>query len=156
MPRDFTRGAPHLAVGPLADGGRVKIVQLVPFGDIGTALKNLTGGGETNRWIRCQIEIVEFSKLPAWLPKWQETCEALASIYDWCKEELGIPKRAAYTQPLTAGVIWATSSNPRRRAPKFGKEAGWFGHVDVPENDHWDPGSLQLAPLFKGEWKGLR
>lgn len=157
MPRDFSRGVPHLAIGRLSGTAtRVRLVQLESFGEIATALQNDAGGIETNRLIRCQIEIVEFSKLQPWLPHFQETCEILASVYDWCEEHLGIPKRAPYTKPLTSGVVWATESNPRRRNPKFGKEAGWFGHVDIPENGHWDPGSLRLEPLFKGVWEGIR
>jgi hypothetical protein len=24
-----------------------------------------------------------------------------------------------------------------------------YGHVDIPDNDHWDPGSLEYAQLFQ-------
>jgi peptidoglycan recognition protein len=31
---------------------------------------------------------------------------------------------------------------------KWGNEPGWFGHVEIPGNSHWDPGSLKYGALF--------
>lgn len=147
IPGSFSRGIPHMCPGAPRLGARPILTQWLPLGQYGTALENHAGGVETNRWIRMQIEIVGFSSLEPWLPANKELRVILASLYEFAEQELGIPERSAYKTELGPGV-WAVESNPHRVAAKFGKEAGWFGHVDVPENDHWDPGSLKRDVLL--------
>jgi hypothetical protein len=43
---------------------------------------------------------------------------------------------------------WATESFQRRNAGKWGVEAGWYGHVEIPENSHWDPGALLWSSII--------
>lgn len=151
----FTRGYPHLSVGQPGAGRRSVIGQCIYFGQYGTALANDSGGIETNRWVRCQIEIVGYSSLEPWLPVDPEQRAQLAAVYEWCEKELGIPERRpfpdAMTEKLKPGVYWATSRNPRRLSGKFGKQAGWFNHLEVPENDHWDAGAMKTRVLLREE-----
>lgn len=151
MPSSFSRGIPHFAPGPLHAGGRPKLTQWLPLGHYGTALQNDPGGLETNRWIRVQIEIVGYSSLDPWLPASPEYRSMLASLYEWCSKELGIPERSVFPNTLQRGTVWATEHNSHRKASRFGQVAGWYGHVDVPENDHWDPGSLKRDHLLGQE-----
>jgi hypothetical protein len=40
------------------------------------------------------------------------------------------------------GLAGSSRRNTHRKAGKFGKIAGWYGHGDMPDPDvHWDPGS---------------
>jgi hypothetical protein len=71
--------------------------------------------------------------------------DLIASLMMVCEAEYGIP----LTRPWPDGVYGrARASDPHRHEGKFGSVAGWFGHGDVPDNDHWDPGNLQWQGLF--------
>lgn len=140
--------APNFMVGRNPEG-KVEIVQFIPIGKMAAAVQNLAGGVETNRWARVQIEIVGFSSLKPWLPG-EDVCHALASLFDAIHDNPlgGIPLKRPFPDTLEAGITWASASNPRRRSGKWGTVSGWFGHVEVPENDHWDCGSLQVQDIF--------
>jgi hypothetical protein len=142
--------APHFTV----PDDELRIYQHVALGRISNSLRNPSGGVETNAWTRVQIEIVGFSSLRPWLPSTARQQTVLASLLEWCQRQLGIPERRVFRDRLKSGVIWATESNPRRREaltpdqPNWGGTAGWWGHVEVPENTHWDPGSLKASVLL--------
>jgi len=44
---------------------------------------------------------------------------------------------------------WATYSFRRRKDGNWGRVSGWYGHVEVPENAHWDPGALRWSVLLE-------
>lgn len=148
LPAYSTGACPHLTIGPRSARGRSEIFQHVPFGQIATALQNDAGGIETNRLVRCQIEIVGYSSLVPWLPADDEQAMQIASVFEWAAKELDIPEHRPFPDRLEHGVVWAVEGNPRRRAAKFGKQPGWFKHCEVPENDHWDTGSLEESVLL--------
>jgi Putative peptidoglycan binding domain/N-acetylmuramoyl-L-alanine amidase len=133
-----THFAPHFALGKSASG-RVVVYQLVPIGFIGAALVT------HNDLAIVQVEMVGFSKETAWFPD-DETAAALAGLMAACRDEYGIP----LWRPWADGVYgMATASDPHRNAGQFGKDAGWFGHGDVPAPDsHWDPGAFQWSRVF--------
>jgi N-acetylmuramoyl-L-alanine amidase len=124
--------APHFMVGRDARKA-VRILQLVPLETMAAALENRPGGVETNRVCRAQIELVGFSKHELWLPE-QEVAEALAALMLALRDAAGIPLRH-----VIAG----------RKPDLWVKAAGWLGHIDVPENSHWDPGNLDWHALLK-------
>ncbi len=131
--------APHFMVGYDETEGRVRIVQLVQVGTIGAALV-------THNWLaRVQVEVIGFSKETPWVFD-DETAAAVASLMAACKDAYGIP----LSRPWPDGVYGkATALDPHRNAGQFGRDAGWFGHGDVPSPDsHWDPGNLQWSVLF--------
>lgn len=133
--------APHFLVG----AGR--IAQLVPLGKMAAALENDPGGVETNSLARVQIEVVAFSKETPWLPLPPVT-QALAALLGTLESEAGIPLTRPFPDKMPPKP-WATESFARRRAGKWGKTAGWYGHVEVPENAHWDPGALRWSELLE-------
>ncbi len=132
--------APHFAL----DGRR--IIQLLPLGVIGCACENQSGGVETNRLVRAQIEVAGKSKTKSWLPD-PATTEALADLLATLKRAAEIPLKRPFPEKMPP-LPWATATFSRRSAGKWGKTAGWFGHVEVPENSHWDPGALQWTKLL--------
>jgi hypothetical protein len=48
---------------------------------------------------------------------------------------------------------WATASFRRRHAGKWGEVPGWYGHVEIPGNSHWDPGWLKWSSLLSAAKK---
>lgn len=132
--------APHF----LVDKGR--IAQLLPLGWIGAALENASGGVETNGWAVAQIEVVGFSKATPWVfPK--ETMDVLANLMYALKLECDVPFFRPFPDTMPP-LPWATTDFSRRKSGKWGTTAGWFGHVEVPENSHWDPGALDWSQLI--------
>jgi len=130
--------APHLQV----QGKRIG--QAVPFGEMAAAFENDAGGVETNRWCRCQIEIVANSQESLWLPD-AATVTTLAHIMVWGKENLGIPISRPFGSDDLGAKPWATEDYHRRHAGKWGNEPGWFMHVEIPENAHWDGGMYRWS-----------
>jgi hypothetical protein len=132
--------APHFAL----DGHR--IVQMIPLGMIGCALENRPGGVETNRIVRAQIEVAGKSQQKAWVPD-PQTLDALADLMATLKFAADIPLKRPFAEKMPPQP-WAVANFSRRRAGKWGTTAGWFGHVEVPENAHWDPGALQWSKVL--------
>ena len=137
--------APHFLVG--RDRlGKTRIAQLVPLGKLACALENDPGGTETNRWLRAQVELVGFSKQKPWLPD-AKTLDALVALMRTLEQVADIP----FSRPFGAAMPsapWASAQNSHRRSGTFGSKPGWYGHVDMPENEHWDPGHLRWDALF--------
>jgi hypothetical protein len=111
-------------------------------------LQNDAGGTETNTIVRLQIEIIGFSSRRSWLPDSAFQRDALAAIKQLAKQELDIPIRHVHPDKQDQGVI-ASEAYPRRHE-KFPNVPGWYAHVEVPENDHWDWGSLRWDDLEGG------
>lgn len=108
-----------------------KPYQHIPANRASRALRNESGGVQTNRWNAFQIEIV------GWVNK-----ITFKSIYrdvaQWLKEVRGCP--------LTCSVRWLSydSSYGRSRVrlspTQWANYSGHCGHMHVPENSHGDPG----------------
>jgi hypothetical protein len=133
--------SPHFMLGYREATKKVEIVQFVPINFIGAALK---AGGHHNADAIVQIEMVGFSDEKLWLPE-QDTLDALCSLFNVCEYEWGIP----LSHPWPDGDYGMAGFHTKHRGSgKFGKVAGWFGHGDVPDNDHWDPGNLRWSKVF--------
>ena len=145
--------APHFIVGP------TQILQLVPLGMEATALEHDTDlPFETNRWAVAQIEIEGHSDLDPWLPA-APIRDRLEALMFALKDKAGIPLSRAFPNPLKRGVTWATASNPRRtiQPPRWGVVPGWWMHLEIPGNEHWDAGNIEWDPLLAGaKTAGLR
>jgi hypothetical protein len=137
--------APHFLVG--RDRlGRIRVAQLVPLGMLACALENRPGGGETNRWVRAQIEVVGYSQEAPWLPD-PATLDALVALMQTLEQVAEIP----FSRPFGVEMPtkpWTADDNSHRTSGIFGTKPGWYGHIDLPENAHWDPGYLQWDALF--------
>jgi hypothetical protein len=98
-------------------------------------LKNRPGGVETNRDSAVQIEIVGFAGAPKDVP----TLRAVARLCRWIEAEHGIPQKWPNGRPR-ASTNGHDPGGHNRNAIAWDTEAGHYGHSQVPENDHWDPG----------------
>lgn len=124
--------APHFLISDS------RIAQLVPIGMSGASLVT------HNNAALVQIEVVAYSKEQPWFPD-DATAARLAEVLSTCYHLFGIP----LSRPFPDGNWGKYGDNPNRHANKWGVEAGWFGHGDVPSPDsHWDPGNLQWSRLF--------
>lgn len=137
------RYAPTFLIGPH------RIAQLLELGAVCGALENHEGGVETNRIAAVQIEVAGFSQeRPYTFGK--GTDDPLAALLGALRIEVGIPLSRPFPDAMPPGGsnVWARESFARRSAGKWGTTPGWFGHVEIPENSHWDPGALQWAKIF--------
>lgn len=125
----------HLIWNPVSG----EIIQMIPSDRAGRALRNLTGGVQTNRQgsVCTQIEVVG----RAVNPFTDGPMVGRETVLEWVRS-LGIPD------------VWPAGPPPR--APKthhasaqvWNTKAGHYGHSQVPENDHNDPGCIDIRKLF--------
>jgi hypothetical protein len=95
-----------------------------------------------------QIEIVEFSKLDPWLPKPSSliplvTLMALLHRRGFVATGLRRPDR----WPLRLDRLPAAVDTYYRRFEVW-DDPHVYGHVEIPGDEHWDPGSLDYPALF--------
>jgi hypothetical protein len=125
----------HIIIHPITG----EMVQMLPVNGSAKALSNPSGGVETNRCgsLVIQISFVArasdpFTRFP--LPGWPQLREW---IVNW-----GVPLYWAGPQPV--GKVDRVSNS------FWNTESGWYGHCCVPENDHHDPGAIDLNVLLGG------
>lgn len=126
-------------------------IQLLPYTATGKALRNLPGGVETNRREAdgdptvdvIQVELVGYAAAvagydDAWYRNLRDFLIRLCS-------QLGIP----YRFPRRFATDYADAANVRCTPDEWLDPAlaGIVGHCHAPENDHWDPGPLDIARL---------
>lgn len=140
-----THYAPHFLVGR-DKTSKVRIVQFVWLGHWASALENHAGGVETNTVAVAQIEVAAYSKQKPWQLD-AGILDALASLLAELHTECGIPLTRPFPDAMPP-LPWAVESFSRRHAGKWGKVAGWYGHVEIPENSHWDPGAYKWSELL--------
>jgi hypothetical protein len=107
------------------------------------ALQNHAGGVETNRWHAVQIEMVaraEWPKTPALLAQ-------AARLARWIESAHGIPQIWPNGYPLPAQGGHDPGGH-NRNAQNWLNQGGHYGHCHVPENTHWDPGTIDVAALM--------
>lgn len=106
------------------------------------ALRNLAGGIETNTDSAIQIEVVGFAGQPNNHPAVQ--LNALKALMRWIEGATGV-------KPIGPGKPFATGygqNSLRLTNAQWDAFNGWCGHCHVPENDHWDPGAIDLGALL--------
>ena len=127
--------------------GRFEIFQHIPINRAARTLKH-NGSTQTNRANAIQIEIVGICDPPKMtggvldVPRFPRAY--LEGIAEWMRwvEEHGVKREAtvAFKTPPAKGV---------RLSPAAWKTYnGWLGHQHVPENDHVDPGAIDIATLL--------
>lgn len=144
--------APHFMIGPSSKGG-IRLIQFLPLNRAGKTAKNAPGGVETNRRSAIQIEMVGTAdpRLPwgnSYVGKWNATyLDAIAHLMRWIETQTGIKRYAPanwVAYPASYGV-----RAPQRMSPVAWNDFnGWCGHQHVPENDHGDPGALNINYLL--------
>jgi len=108
-------------------------------------------GDTTNDPYCIQIEIVGRSQLDPWLPKPESLGPLVALMAFLHKRQIvktALARPTNWADKLDRGPQ-AVSTYYRRQAGLWPQTPGVYGHVDIPGNDHWDPGSLQYATLFE-------
>jgi hypothetical protein len=128
--------------------GGTRIIQHIPLGFMAAALEH-TRNPPTNGWARVQIETAGRSSEHYWLPE-PKTLDSLARLMAALSfnDVAGIPLSRPFADPMPAPP-WSTPLFSRRLSGHWGRTAGWYGHVDVPENSHWDPGALLWGEVLR-------
>jgi len=131
--------------------------QHIPANRASRALRNESGGVQTNRWNVFQIEICGYANKVAYHP-------VMTQVAQWLAEVRGCPLRSTVTwrsYPDSYG-----NSPVRLSASQWSSYSGHLGHQHVPENSHGDPGSPfpidqilagreEDMPLTDTEWDRL-
>jgi hypothetical protein len=120
------------------------LVQLLPATVAGRGLENRPGGVQTNRLGRThlQVEVIGFADHPFTSDLNAAGRSDLARLVGFARAH-GIPD------------VWPAGPPPRypggaspRGVRTWTMRAGHFGHSQVPENNHGDPGALDTRVLF--------
>lgn len=111
------------------------------------ALKNAPGGVQTNRDSAIQIEVVGF----AHKPKGAATLRNVARLCRWIEKVHGVPQVWPNGPPKPA-VNGRDPGGHNRDARNWDTKSGHYGHSNVPENSHWDPGYTAAEVKFLMEF----
>jgi hypothetical protein len=126
--------APHILWDPFTG----QFAQFYPANSRSKSVMDLPGGTRTNRAGRVvlQIEAVFFpytlvdGRVYASLV--DTPCKGWSALHAWVRSH-GVPDIWPMGRP--------TSFAPHRSERTWETTPGWYGHAQVPENDHVDPGS---------------
>lgn len=126
---------PHILYDPTTD----RIAQYGPLNESARALRN-DGATRTNRTgkVCIQIEVLGRAAEPFtkyWRPG-PNFRRLMAAIRSWgVPDEFPLPLASRYNAGVRTRATWLN-------------EGGHYGHCNVPGNDHWDPGNLDIDKLF--------
>lgn len=156
--------APNLTARPNIKGERMEWRQHFRVNTSSRALRNASGGVETNTLNVCQIELVGTCD-PAHRRRWGTrtagedylywpdaptwALAGLSAFVRWMFTEQGVPLTCP---PRSAWVPYPDSANPAKWA-RFGAGrwrtfTGWCGHQHAPENVHGDPGDMDVPSVI--------
>lgn len=108
------------------------------------ALRNVEGGVQTNRHSAIQIEVVGFAARAKALP----TLQNVAQLCRWLEQTHNIPQAWPAGFPKTATPAGKDPGGHNRSASIWASHGGHYGHSQVPENQHWDPGYTAQEAMF--------
>lgn len=139
---------PHMTVDA-RPGVPYRICGHLGFDVAGRALKNLSGGVETNTAGVIQVEVVGSATSPGGID------------WEWIGREVVGPVATETGIPLTSTVTWVAypasygKTAPQRLSPsQWTKYKGILGHQHVPENDHGDPGAIPIQTILDSAAQG--
>ena len=145
-----TLAAKHSAPHFIAGEGR--ILQCRPVTKQAAALRP-SPAYNPNTDAAIQIEMVGRSKQQLWMPA-EGSLRPVIAIMKWAA---GDPLNVPLVRPLDAwlddcsdcALPWAATGNARRKVKDvWPKAKGWYMHMEVPVNDHWDCGALRLRDVL--------
>lgn len=144
---------PHFTCAVVTiDGKRVfRVWQHISIRRAGRALKNLSGGVQTNREGCIQIEVVgqavnPFTDDPVMV-------EGLALLMRWIEGQTDIRQSSSvdfHPYPSSYG----NGMKQRLSYEQWRAYTGWLGHQHVPENSHGDPGAIDINKLLASPLAG--
>jgi hypothetical protein len=153
----YAGAAPHFTVS--FERQRFEAWQHVPLNRAARALRR-TGGTETNRANAIQIEIVGYADADkartqgglhvADFP--DVYLDGLADLMRWIEVNAGVSRRAAEFRAYPAS--FGSGNGVRFGAEQWRLFDGWCGHLHVPDNDHGDPGEIDIARLVGANGAG--
>jgi hypothetical protein len=139
FPSYSTNFWPHMTINPAT--GEVR--QHVPANRAARALRNESGGVQTNRWRVFQIECLGFANEVRFHP-------VMAEVADWAHDRLGVPR--------TESVGWRSypssfgQTSVRLSGSEWSDYTGHLAHMHVPENVHGDPGwPFPISQILAGQ-----
>jgi hypothetical protein len=113
-----------------------KIVQLIDTDEASKSLRNSPGGVETNKDGALQMEIVGF----AGKAKNPKTLANVAALCRWLEAQYNVPRVWPNGYPKTHTATGQDPGGHNRNPSVWDMKSGHYGHSNVPENTHWDPG----------------
>jgi hypothetical protein len=127
--------APHILWDPFAG----TFVQFYPADSRSKSVVDLAGGTRTNRAGKVVIQVealfFPYCKAPdgkVYAELADTPCKGWQQLQDWVTS-WGVPEAWPMGRP--------TDFSPHRSEHVWETEGGWYGHSQVPENTHVDPGS---------------
>lgn len=143
------RGWPHATWDPNTG----EIVQHLLPSQSARSVENRPGGVETNRYGKVlQIEVVAYAAHPFT----NGPLVGLDRVLAWMRAN-GVPDVWPMGQPLAYGpderrpgvspAAYGTN-NGQRNAAMWAAHGGHYAHSQVPENDHGDPGRIDITRLL--------
>ena len=150
-------GVPHFTIAPNFRKNRGEIFQHFPLSSRATALRDNDSTLKENRAHVIQIEIVgtcDGSKrdtfpdglfLTDW-PTWYLT--AIGRLMRWLEEHRGIAPVSTVEWKSFANGSFGKANGVRMTNSQYVAYSGWLGHEHVPENDHGDPGDIDIIKLL--------
>jgi hypothetical protein len=135
----FTGGgrgvAPHILWSPFTG----EFAQFFPADSRSKSVVDLAGGTRTNRAGRVVLQIealfFPYCRTPdgkVWAKLSDTPCKGWQQLQDWV-HSWGVPNTWPMGRP--------TDFTPHRSETVWETQGGWYGHSQVPENTHQDPGS---------------
>lgn len=135
-------GWPHATWDPRSG----EIHQHIDADESAASVMNQAGGVETNRYGALQIEVVAQAAHPF---TDLDELEGLDRIMEWLRAN-GVPDRWPAGAPLAYPESYGFN-NPQRDAQLWVSTPGHYGHSQVPENDHGDPGAIDIDKIIGGD-----
>ncbi len=135
---------PHFTAVERSSG--FEIYQHIGIDRAAGALRNPSGGVQTNRASAIQIEIVgKASQSPVMSDR---LLMGLGQWMRWVEEQTGIQRTSPRFDDNRA---YGVSGSVRMSSAEWDRFNGWCGHQHVPENDHWDPGRIPIERLLQSD-----
>ena len=134
---------PHFTVS--FEGGIFQVRQHLPINVAARSLENRPGGVQTNRRNAIQIEIVGFAKKSDQFPT--KYLDGLAKLMRWIEGNAGVASISSVNFNPFPGSD-GLSNGIRLSHKDWDNYSGWLGHQHVPENEHGDPGNINIDHLL--------
>src|SRR5215472_2091713 len=125
-----TTNIPHFTVDDMT------IFQHVDTDAAASALRHPAGTTETNRSSAVQIELVGF----AGSPKNPASLKNMARLCRWIETTHNVPQQWPNGFPNPPTPDGQDPGGHNRNQDNWDTKGGHYGHSQVPNNTHWDPG----------------
>lgn len=123
-------------------------------GILGQHIRLGLSGDAVNNWdtVAQQIEMVGRSQVGVWLPK-ESTLGPAVALTAWLHKtgriKTGLKRPTEAWPTVVDRLPAAVESYYRRRAGLWPNTPGVYGHIEIPDNSHWDPGGFNYDKFFE-------